>query len=58
LRRTGLVEARRDGLWMHYKLAPAQTSFHKSLLDCLAHCTSEMHQLAKDAKRLKRTRCC
>jgi ArsR family transcriptional regulator len=56
LRKAGLVEARRDGLWIHYKLAPAETAFHKKLLACLACCFQEVPQLAKDAKNFKR--CC
>jgi ArsR family transcriptional regulator, arsenate/arsenite/antimonite-responsive transcriptional repressor len=57
LRRAGLVEARRDGLWMHYKLSPPQTAFHSKLIDCLGSCGEDVPQLAKDAKRLK-PRCC
>jgi ArsR family transcriptional regulator len=56
LRKSRLVEARREGLWIHYKLAPPQTIFHKKLLDCLACCFRDVPQLAKDAKQL--TRCC
>ena len=57
LRNAGLVEARRDGLWMYYKLATPQTKFHKKLIDCLGSCAEELPQLAKDSKRLK-PRCC
>src|SRR6476620_10570448 len=57
LRKSGLVEARRDGLWMYYKLAKPQSTFHKKLLDCLACCLQDVPQLAKDAKQLK-PRCC
>jgi ArsR family transcriptional regulator len=56
LKKSGLVKARRDGLWIHYKLAPPQTAFHKKLLDCLACCFQSVPQLAKDAKQGKR--CC
>jgi ArsR family transcriptional regulator len=56
LRRAGLVQARRDGLWIHYKLAPPQTTFHKKLLDCLACCFQDVPQLSKDSKQRKR--CC
>jgi ArsR family transcriptional regulator, arsenate/arsenite/antimonite-responsive transcriptional repressor len=57
LRRAGLVEARRDGLWMHYKLAAPQTVFHRKLIECLGSCSENVPQLAQDAKRLK-PRCC
>jgi len=59
LRRAGLVEARRDGLWMYYRLAPARNAFHAKLLDCLACCCEDVPQLARDANRLKqRPNCC
>ena len=58
LRRAGLVVARKEGLWNYYKLAPARSAFHKTLLDCLAHC--ELPELARDAARLacKGGSCC
>jgi ArsR family transcriptional regulator, arsenate/arsenite/antimonite-responsive transcriptional repressor len=53
LRRAGLVEARREGLWMYYRLAPARSAFHAKLLDCLACCFEDVPQLARDEKKLK-----
>src|SRR5579864_2376541 len=41
LRRSSLVQVRKDGLWCYYKLAPAKNTFHSKLLDCLASCRSE-----------------
>jgi len=59
LRTTGLVESRRDGLWMYYRLAPARSPFHKKLIECLGCCFQEVPQFARDAKRLSRcTECC
>jgi ArsR family transcriptional regulator, arsenate/arsenite/antimonite-responsive transcriptional repressor len=58
LRRAGLVEARREGLWMYYRLAPAQNAFHAKLLDCLACCFEDVPQLARDAKKLKQSPGC
>ena len=55
LRRSGLVQARREGLWMHYRLAPPRTEFHKSLLNCLSCCFSSVPILARDLKKLKRS---
>ena len=52
LRRARLVESRKEGLWHYYRLAPADGTFHKKLLDCLACCFQEVPQLAKDVKRL------
>jgi ArsR family transcriptional regulator len=55
LRRAGLVTARKDGLWMHYRLAPAKTAFHKSLLNCLACCFQSVPELKMDEERLGRS---
>ena len=55
LRRAGLVVARKDGLWMHYRLAPAASEFHKSLMNCLACCFKSVPELKRDAERLGRT---
>jgi ArsR family transcriptional regulator len=57
LRKAGLVLARREGLWMHYFLAPATNDFHKKLLDCLASCSQEIAVMSKDNNRLGR-KCC
>lgn len=54
LRRAGLVTARKDGLWSHYKLSPAQSAFHKNLLECLANCFHDVPELAADAELLKK----
>ena len=54
LRRAGLVVARREGLWMHYRLAPATTAVHKSLLGCLECCFQSVPELARDVRRLGR----
>jgi len=38
LRRSGLVEARRDGQWSYYRLAEPDSLLHQRLLDCLEYC--------------------
>ncbi len=55
LRKSGLVVARKEGLWMHYKLATPKSEFHKSLLNCLACCFVSVPELKKDAERLGRS---
>jgi ArsR family transcriptional regulator len=55
LRKAGLVAARKEGLWMHYRLAPATTEFHRSLLNCLACCFTAVPELARDMQRLGRS---
>ena len=53
LRKAGLVVARKEGLWMHYRLAPAQSKSHAMLLECLAQCFREECVFAKDQERLR-----
>jgi ArsR family transcriptional regulator len=62
LRRAGLVAAEKRGLWMYYSLVPAQTGFHKNLIDCVAACFEEVPELRRDKARLAKLkqsdRCC
>jgi len=53
LRKVGLVVARKEGLWMHYRLAPARSKSHEMLLACLAQCFREEAVFAKDGERLR-----
>jgi ArsR family transcriptional regulator, arsenate/arsenite/antimonite-responsive transcriptional repressor len=52
LRRSGLVSARREGQWMHYRLTKPQGSFHAKMLGCLRCCMAEVPQLQNDLARL------
>jgi ArsR family transcriptional regulator len=61
LRRSGLVAARKEGLWMHYRLSPAKSEFHQKLLECLTCCLGDVPELARDIRQLARcgkTDCC
>ena len=62
LRRAGLVQVRKEGLWVHYSLAPARGRFHETLLQCLGACFHEVPAVEGDAKRYaqlkKRGGCC
>lgn len=59
LRRAGLVEARRDGLWMHYRLAQAADPVARTIRDAVAHALGHVDSVRRDAERLKkRTGCC
>jgi ArsR family transcriptional regulator len=58
LRKAGIVEADKRGLWVYYKLAP-QTALAQTLLDAARHCVSHLPTAQHDAKRLEReTGCC
>jgi ArsR family transcriptional regulator, arsenate/arsenite/antimonite-responsive transcriptional repressor len=54
LRKAKLVVARKEGLWMHYRLSPAKTEFHTSLLSCLGCCFKSVPELARDVEKLGR----
>ena len=60
LRRAGLVQARKDGLWSYYRLAPAAGAFHRKMLDCVATCFTDVPELVQDAAKLdhRRATCC
>jgi ArsR family transcriptional regulator len=61
LRKAGLVRVRKEGLWAYYSLAPAGSSFHAKILECLSSCFSDVPELARDAARLRQAgvqRCC
>lgn len=57
LRRAGLVNVRKEGLWCHYTLLPAKSAFHAKLLECLSNCFHDVPELSRDQERLSRTRC-
>ena len=59
LRRAGLVEARRDGLWMHYRLADLPDPVRGAIVEAVARALSNLGTVRRDALRLqKRTGCC
>lgn len=51
LRRAGLVETRKAGLWNFYRLRPPTSPFHAKLLECLEQCFTSVHGLAADRDR-------
>jgi ArsR family transcriptional regulator len=59
LRRAGLVEARRDGLWMHYRMAPLADPIVAAIGDTVRHALAHVDIVHRDAERLqKKTGCC
>ncbi|EAQ80938.1 ArsR/SmtB family transcription factor [Blastopirellula marina] len=48
LKKSGLVAARKEGLWQYYRLIPASGKFHQSLLKCVADSAEVLPQLAAD----------
>jgi ArsR family transcriptional regulator len=59
LRRAGLVAARRQGLWMYYRLADTRDPLVHTIRQAVTHTLSHVEAVRRDAGRLeKRTGCC
>src|SRR3954451_4126774 len=59
LRKAGLVDARREGLWMHYRLGGLPDPLLQSVADTVRHTLTHLETVHKDAVRLqKKTGCC
>lgn len=57
LKKAGLVEARRDGKWMHYRLKKLPAVQERILRETLRHLEKDA-RTEKDIRRLKQIRCC
>ena len=53
LRRVRLVQTRKDGLWVHYRLAPLEDSVMKVLAAAVTHCLGHVEAIARDRQRLE-----
>src|SRR3989442_8942881 len=58
LRRAGLVETRRDGLWVHYRFANPSDPVLKAVGDAVRHALTHMDVVHRDADRLKKKNGC
>jgi ArsR family transcriptional regulator len=59
LRRSGLVATRRDGLWVHYRIATMPDPVLGTIQQAVAHALRHLDVVKKDADRLeKKTGCC
>ena len=58
LRASGLVDARKDGQWVHYKLSDSSDPVVSVIRDAVTHALGPVDAVKKDAARLeKRTGC-
>ena len=53
LRKSKLVEARRDGVWMHYRLATPASAVVQQVVDSALHALTHAESTATDTARLK-----
>jgi ArsR family transcriptional regulator len=59
LRRKRLVAARKDGLWVHYKLAALDEPVMRVLMSAVTHVLSHCDAIGKDREKLAvQTGCC
>lgn len=62
LRRAGLVRARKEGLWMHYRLADGAEDLLEKLFGCLSEYSADCPEFSRDEKRVQVARkargCC
>jgi ArsR family transcriptional regulator, arsenate/arsenite/antimonite-responsive transcriptional repressor len=59
LRRSGLVETRREGLWIHYRLGELADPVLNAIANAVRHALTHIDAVRRDGERLeKRTGCC
>jgi ArsR family transcriptional regulator len=59
LRRAGLVDTRREGLWIHYRLADLADPVLQTIGDAVRHALTHLDSIRRDGQRLqKKTGCC
>lgn len=59
LRRSGLVDTRREGLWVHYRLATLPNPILGAIVTAVHHALTHMDLVNRDTGRLQRkTGCC
>lgn len=54
LRKSGLVEWRKEGLWVHYKLATLPDPVMQAVLDAVDHALGHLDAQQRDRRRLAR----
>ena len=52
LRRAGLVETRKDGQWVHYRLAAMEDPVMQALFDAAGHAIAHLESGTRDRRRL------
>jgi ArsR family transcriptional regulator len=57
MRSAGLVEARREGTWMHYRLARPRSQMEECLRNCFRDYLSADKSMAAALKRVKKMTC-
>ncbi len=58
LRRAGLVDARKQGLWMYYRLAKPAAKTFRAIFSALEHAEADIDQIGKDRSEYQKTKGC
>ena len=59
LRRTGLVETRRQGVWVYYRLSETRDPILSTIRQAATHALGHLETVRRDGERLqKKTDCC
>jgi ArsR family transcriptional regulator, arsenate/arsenite/antimonite-responsive transcriptional repressor len=58
LRKRGLVIGRKEGLWVHYRLAKPTGKLHRKLIECVGICSGDIELLKRDLQNLEQRTCC
>jgi len=59
LRKTGLVATRREGLWVHYRIANLEDPVLRTIGEAVRHALTHLEVVVNDATRLQgKTGCC
>lgn len=54
LRRSGLVETRREGLWIHYRMGRLADPVLAAISDAVRHALTHMETVRRDGERLRK----
>lgn len=58
LKRAGLVDARKQGLWMYYRLARPNVKTFRLILEAVRHARTDFDELKKDLAEFQRSKNC
>ena len=58
LRKAGLVSARRDGFWMHYRIADLPDAVLQTVQQTVAHVLGHLDVVQRDVERLRKATGC
>lgn len=58
LRRAGLVEARKEGLWMYYRISKPTLKTFRAIFEALKNAHADFEELKKDRNEFRKTKGC